>query len=93
MQHLWLCASTSCSAWSPWLHHRCQGRETGTTGVTTTGITGLCLLFNELDVKRSKQWNQGYSKNEVRGTAMSLFAVRKSIVAVQLQKQLGQRSR
>ena len=47
------------------VYHCCQCRETAATRVVTTGITGLCLLLNELDVKRSRQWSQGYSINEV----------------------------
>lgn len=46
-------------------YHCCQCRESVATRVMTTGITGWCLLLNELDVKRSKQWSQGYSNNEV----------------------------
>ena len=33
--------------------------------VMTTGVTGLCLLLNEVDMKRSEPWSQGYSSNEV----------------------------
>lgn len=55
----------------------------------TTGIMGLCLRLKELDVRRSKQWGQGCSDNEVssgrgRDTVMSLFTVRRSLVTVQL---------
>lgn len=43
----------------------CQCGETGTSRAMTAGGTGLCLLLNEVNMKRSKQWSQGYSSNEV----------------------------
>lgn len=53
--HLWLCAlgqTISASAGKP-----------GPWG--TTRMRALCLLLKELDVKRGRQWNQGYSNNYV----------------------------
>lgn len=43
----------------------CQCRETGTSRAMTASGTGLGLLLNEVNTKRSKQWSQGYSSNEV----------------------------
>lgn len=58
----------------------CQCRETGTSRAMTAGGTGSCLLLNEVNTKRRKQWSQGYSSNEVSSgkgeTQLCLFTGR-----------------
>lgn len=44
-------------------HSQCG--ETGTSRAVTAVGKSLSLLLNEVNVKRSKQWSQGYSSNEV----------------------------
>lgn len=68
-QQLWLCASTALLRGAAWsvlsVFQHCQCRETGTSRAMTAGGTSSCLLLNEVNTKRSKQWSQGYSSNEV----------------------------
>lgn len=73
----------------------CQCREIGTSRAMTAGGTGLCLLLNEVNMKRSKQWSQGYSSNEVSSGKgeIQLCSLGGRGVTAQLQKHLGQRSR
>lgn len=96
-QQLWLCASITCSEGQRGLCRvpALPCREIETSRAMTAGGTGLCLLLNEVNMKRSKQWSQGYSSNEVssgKGEIQLCSAGGRGVTA-QLRKHLGQRSR
>lgn len=64
IQHLWHCTSIiGQHGWRGVPLLPAQGNRA--TSVITAGIMGLCLLLNELDMKRRRQWNQSYSNKEV----------------------------
>lgn len=73
----------------------CQCGETGTLRAMTAGGTGLSLLLNEVNTKRSKQWSQGYSSNEVSSGKEEMQLCLHSLggTGVTARKHLGQRSR
>lgn len=89
-QQLWLCASTTCSEGQ---HGLCRVPALPAQG--NWDLQGLCLLLNEVNTKRSKQWSQGYSSNEVSSGKgeIQLCSLGGRAVTVQLRRHLGQRSR